>query len=103
MSNQDHHHDYLTMDKQIAKNERKTFIVVVLTACMMVVEIISGYYTGSMALLADGWHMASHAGALSISLVAYKLAKSDRLTSKFPSAPANLFLSGVIPVQLYLQ
>ncbi|MCB0362029.1 MAG: CDF family Co(II)/Ni(II) efflux transporter DmeF, partial [Bdellovibrionales bacterium] len=83
MLTQDHHHDYLTMDTQITKNERKTFFVVVLTVCMMVIEIISGYYTGSMALLADGWHMASHAGALSISLIAYRLAKSDRLTSKF--------------------
>jgi len=50
---------------------------------MMAVEIAAGYMTSSMALLADGWHMASHAGALTISLVAYKLAKSGHLSQKF--------------------
>lgn len=83
MFEQDHSHDFLSDDHQLASNERKTMIVVILTAVMMVIEIASGYITGSMALLADGWHMASHAGALSISLVAYKLAKSEKLRKSF--------------------
>lgn len=64
---------------QIAKNERRTLWVVILTAAMMVVEVIAGYWTGSMALLADGYHMASHAGALGISYLVYRLAKSSKL------------------------
>jgi len=83
MSEPDHTHDFLSGDLQLAKNERKTTLVVILTAIMMVVEIAAGYITGSMALLADGWHMASHAGALSIALIAYRLAKSKKMRSNF--------------------
>lgn len=84
MSHQSHRHDheYLSDDQDIAKNEKKTLFVVVLTTVMMLVEVSAGYLTSSMALLADGWHMASHAGALAISLLAYKLAKSERLSQK---------------------
>ena len=55
--------------------ERRTWIVVVITAITMVAEIIAGWMTGSMALLADGWHMATHVVALSIAGVAYYLAR----------------------------
>lgn len=48
----------------------------------MVAEIIAGTMTGSMALLADGWHMASHAGALGIAYLAYRLARSEKMNSK---------------------
>jgi cation diffusion facilitator family transporter len=47
---------------------------------MMVAEVIAGYVTGSMALLADGWHMASHAGAMALTWIAYQLASSRRLS-----------------------
>jgi len=83
MFENDHTHDFLSNDHRLVENERKTTIVVILTACMMVIEIAAGYITGSMALLADGWHMASHAGALSIALIAYRLAKSKKLRSNF--------------------
>jgi len=46
-----------------------------LTACMMVVEIAAGYTFGSMALLADGWHMGTHVAALAISVFAYRYAR----------------------------
>jgi len=49
--------------------------VVALTAVTMIVEIAVGYSTGSMALLADGWHMATHVGALTLASVAYVLAR----------------------------
>ncbi|MBL6989206.1 MAG: cation transporter [Bacteriovoracaceae bacterium] len=78
-----HQHNYLQEDATIARNEKNTFYVVALTSIMMVVEIVTGYMTGSMALLADGWHMATHAGALTISLVAYKLAKSHKMNKHF--------------------
>ena len=55
--------------------ERRTFIVIALTAVMMVIEIVTGILFGSMALLADGLHMASHAAALSINAFAYVYAR----------------------------
>src|SRR6218665_2089408 len=55
--------------------ERNTRLAVVLTAVMMVVEITGGWYFNSMALLADGWHMSSHALALGLSVVAYAAAR----------------------------
>jgi cation diffusion facilitator family transporter len=55
--------------------ERNTLLAVVITAIMMVVEIVGGYALNSMALLADGWHMSSHALALGISAGAYVLAR----------------------------
>lgn len=55
-------------------NENRTLIVVLLTAATMVIEILAGYWTGSMALLADGWHMGTHTFALGLSYVAYRLA-----------------------------
>jgi cation diffusion facilitator family transporter len=55
--------------------ERRTQQVMWLTAAMMVVEIVAGTVFGSMALLADGWHMSSHALALGVSAGAYALAR----------------------------
>jgi len=55
--------------------ELRTIIVIAVTATMMVVEITTGILFGSMALLADGLHMASHAAALSISAFAYSYAR----------------------------
>ncbi|MDE0145340.1 MAG: CDF family Co(II)/Ni(II) efflux transporter DmeF [Nitrospira sp.] len=55
--------------------ERRTLIVIAVTGTMMVVEIIAGVLTGSMALLADGLHMASHAGALTLNAFAYIYAR----------------------------
>lgn len=55
--------------------ERNTKRAVILTAVVMVVEIIGGWLFNSMALLADGWHMASHALALGLSVAAYALAR----------------------------
>jgi cation diffusion facilitator family transporter len=64
--------------------EVRTWTVVGITAAFMVAEIVAGWLTGSMALLADGWHMATHVVALSIAGVAYLLArrwsKDDRFT-----------------------
>jgi cation diffusion facilitator family transporter len=57
------------------RNERRTWTVVVVTALMMVGEIIGGTIFGSMALVADGWHMATHAAALSVAALAYRYAR----------------------------
>ncbi|MEY4511516.1 MAG: hypothetical protein RLZZ450_3638 [Pseudomonadota bacterium] len=55
--------------------ERGLLAVVALTAVMMVIEIVAGYATHSMALTADGWHMATHVGALGMSAAAYAFAR----------------------------
>lgn len=61
----------------------RTRWVVALTAAMMVVEIVAGVWTGSMALLADGIHMATHAGALGVAAFAYGFAKRHASNPRF--------------------
>ncbi|MBX3562629.1 MAG: CDF family Co(II)/Ni(II) efflux transporter DmeF [Sphingomonas sp.] len=56
-------------------SERRTLLVVALTGAMMIVEIVAGVLTGSMALLADGWHMGSHFAALGLAAFAYRFAR----------------------------
>lgn len=68
-------HEHVFGQDQVKTGERRTLLVVVLTAAMMVVEIAAGLAFGSMALLADGLHMASHATALGISVFAYVYAR----------------------------
>lgn len=57
-------------------SERRTLLVVALTGAMMIAEIAAGIWTGSMALLADGWHMGSHFAALGLAAFAYRFARS---------------------------
>ena len=70
-----HTHEHVYLGAAHDENARRTRWVVALTAVMMIGEIIAGYMTGSMALLADGFHMATHAGALSVAAAAYSYAK----------------------------
>ncbi len=67
-----HRHRYNIED---GRGERNTRRVIVLTLSMMIIEIIAGYMFGSMALLADGWHMGTHAVALGITAFAYFYAR----------------------------
>lgn len=57
------------------RNERRTWVVVGVTALMMIAEIVGGTIFGSMALVADGWHMATHAAALAVAALAYGYAR----------------------------
>jgi cation diffusion facilitator family transporter len=68
-------HDHSFGQDQRRPGERKTQLVIAITAAMMVVEIAAGVLFGSMALLADGLHMASHAAALGINAYAYAYAR----------------------------
>jgi len=68
-------HSHVFGQDQKRPGERRTIIVIVITGTMMVVEIAGGIIFGSMALLADGLHMASHAAALSINAFAYIYAR----------------------------
>jgi cation diffusion facilitator family transporter len=74
-------HDFLGASHD--RNARRTLWVVWLTAVMMVVEIAAGWVTGSMALLADGFHMATHAGALAVAAAAYRFAKRHVANPRF--------------------
>lgn len=69
------HHDHVFGQDQPRPGERRTVIVTVITAVTMAVEIVAGMAYGSMALLADGLHMGSHAAALGLALFAYIYAR----------------------------
>ncbi len=75
-----HSHDF-HIDS--SRGERRTLYVVLLTAFMMVIEIAAGYHYGSMALLADGWHMGTHVAALGITLFAYSYARRHAKNPSF--------------------
>ncbi len=72
LSDWQHAHRF-TIDS--SQNERKTKIVIALTGTMMIVEIAAGMIFGSMALLADGWHMGTHMAALTITVFTYIYAR----------------------------
>ena len=72
-------------------NERRTRIVVLLTFVTMVVELVVGRLTGSMALWADGWHMASHAGALGLTLFGYAFARRHAASPRYSFGVGKVF------------
>jgi cation diffusion facilitator family transporter len=85
-----HHHDFGTAAERHA--ERRTRWVVALTFATMLVELAAGWITGSMALTADAWHMASHVGALGLAAAAYRVARrragDERFTFGTGKVPA---------------
>jgi cation diffusion facilitator family transporter len=78
-----HTHDHVFLGSAHDENAKRTLWVVALTVLMMVGEITVGYITGSMALLADGFHMATHAGALGIAAAAYAYAKRHASSQRY--------------------
>ena len=86
--------DILEMDDHktplLKGNEARTRWVVWITLFTMVVELLVGWWTNSMALTADGWHMASHAGALGLTLFGYSFAR------KYDSDPRFSFGTGKV-------
>jgi cation diffusion facilitator family transporter len=83
-----HEHVFLGADHD--RNERRTRLVIALTAAMMVAEIVAGALFGSMALTADGWHMATHAAALAISVLAYGYARRHAHDPRFAFGTGKL-------------
>ena len=81
VSTLEHEHVFLGANQE--RNERKVWLVIALTATMMVVEIAAGHWFGSMALIADGWHMSTHAGAMLIAVVAYRYARRNANNRQF--------------------
>jgi cation diffusion facilitator family transporter len=86
----DWRHDHVFLGHAHDRNERRTWAVVALTATMMVAEIAGGTLFGSMALLADGWHMSTHAGALAIAAFAYRFARSHARDPRFTFGTGKL-------------
>ena len=84
-----HNHDFAVIHE---KGERRTTQVLVLTATTMVIEIIAGAVFGSMALLADGWHMGTHVAAFMITIFAYKYSR------KHENNPLFTFGTGKVSV-----
>ncbi|WP_442965631.1 CDF family Co(II)/Ni(II) efflux transporter DmeF [Pseudomonas sp. RIT-PI-q] len=76
-------HEHVFLGSAHDENAKRTLWVVMLTVVMMVGEITAGYITGSMALLADGFHMATHAGALGIAAAAYAYAKRNASSARY--------------------
>jgi len=76
-------HEHVFLGDTHTQNERRTWFVVALTVVMMVAEITAGSLFGSMALLADGWHMGTHAAALGIAGAAYMFARRHTGDARF--------------------
>ncbi len=76
-------HDHVFLGEDHARNERRTWMVIGLTAAMMVLEIAAGSLYGSMALVADGWHMSTHAAAMLIAALAYRYARRQAHNPRF--------------------
>jgi cation diffusion facilitator family transporter len=100
-----HGHEFLGEAHE--RNERRTWFVVALTAVMMVAEIVGGHIFGSMALIADGWHMSTHAGALGIAALAYRFARRHAGDPRFTFGTGKLgelaaFTSAIILLMVAL-
>ena len=78
-----HYFDHIYLPHSHDRNARATLWVMWLTAATMIVEIIFGWITGSMALLADGFHMATHAGALGVAAAAYAYARRHARDARY--------------------
>lgn len=76
-------HNYLSDNPNLIKNTQRTLWVIFISLVTMIAEIFAGYWSGSMALLADGWHMASHLAALLITYFAYKMAIAPQMVRHF--------------------
>ena len=100
-------HEHVFLGQDHARNERRIWLVIALTAVMMVVEIGAGTIYGSMALVADGWHMSTHASALLISALAYLFARKQARNPRFTFGTGKLgdlagFASAIILAMIAL-
>ncbi|MFA0347274.1 CDF family Co(II)/Ni(II) efflux transporter DmeF [Vibrio sp. 10N.222.55.C6] len=86
-----HQHNFSSHNSQ---GEKRTFYVLLLTIITMVVEIVAGTIYGSMALLADGWHMGTHAAAFGITLFAYRYAKKHAESERFSFGTGKVSVLG---------
>src|ERR1700736_5780108 len=83
-----HHHVFLAADHE--RSERKTWAVIILCGLMMAGEIAGGILFGSIALVADGLHMSTHAGALLLAALAYSYARKNARDGRFTFGTGKL-------------
>src|SRR6202142_1634881 len=100
-------HEHIFLGAGHEKNERKTWAVIVLCGVMMVVEIVGGGLFGSLALVADGFHMSTHASAMLIAALAYSYARKHARDRRFVFGTGKLgdlagFTSAVILAMIAL-
>ncbi|WP_432258049.1 CDF family Co(II)/Ni(II) efflux transporter DmeF [Cupriavidus sp. TMH.W2] len=100
-------HDHVFLGAGHEKNERKTWAVIVLCALMMIAEIVGGSLFGSLALVADGLHMSTHAGAMLIAALAYTYARRHANDPRFVFGTGKLgdlagFTSAIILAMIAL-
>jgi cation diffusion facilitator family transporter len=100
-------HDHVFLGRGHQKNERKTWAVIVLCTAMMLLEIIGGSLFGSLALVADGLHMSTHASAMLIAALAYRYARKHANDRRFVFGTGKLgdlagFTSAVILAMIAL-
>ena len=100
-------HDHVFLGEGHEKSERKTWAVIVLCGVMMVAEIVGGLMFGSIALVADGMHMSTHAGALLLAALAYTYARKHANDPNFTFGTGKLgdlagFTSAIILAMIAL-
>jgi cation diffusion facilitator family transporter len=104
-----HHHDFA---HGVGVGERRTRAVVLLTFAMMIAELVVGTMTGSMALVADGWHMATHAGALGLAVFAYWYARTRARSAEYTFGTGKVYalagytsgiLLGVVSLWMFVE
>lgn len=86
-----HSHNFVS---DFTKGERRTRIVIVITAAMMVIEITAGWLSHSMALLADGWHMSTHVIAFVITALAYYFTRRHSSNEQFSFGTGKIGVLG---------
>src|SRR5215472_4824114 len=83
-------HDHVFLGAGHERNERRTWMVIALCSFMMIAEIVGGLLFGSIALVADGLHMSTHASALLLAALAYRYARRHAEDRRFTFGTGKL-------------
>jgi cation diffusion facilitator family transporter len=95
-------HAHFFLDDRDTARQRRIETVVALTLVTMALEVVFGHLTGSMALLADGWHMGSHVAALGLTAFAYRHARRQAANSRFTFGTGKMSALGGFASALFL-
>src|SRR5579863_1506551 len=100
-------HTHVFLGEGHERNERRTWMVIALCSVMMIVEIVGGLLFGSIALVADGLHMSTHASALLLAALAYRYARRHADDDRFSFGTGKLgdlagFTSAIILAMIAL-
>ena len=91
------HHNELSKE-----NENRTFFIIIITLLTMVAEIVFGYTTKSMGLLADGYHMGTHALALGLTYIAYVLSRKLKNSKQFKNGTEKIGVLAAYTSSIFL-